>query len=147
MSTSQAEVWINVKTISNISCEKYLIFHHWINSLLILNPETIRMKNLKGYSKTKKAAGIDKISLEVWKSNGLKDVLLHIYNATYKWEDIDRWTEFCIPTFSEKDLWSAWNYRRMSLTPIEANIYIERFLNGIQPNVEKFISKYVNHFR
>ena len=47
--------------------------------------------------KNRKAAGLDEISLEVWKTRQFDDILLRHCNAVYNQNTIDRWTRRCIP--------------------------------------------------
>ena len=49
--------------------------------------------------KNRKAAGLDKIPPEVWKTRQFDDILLRHCNAVYNQNLIDRWTKGCILTF------------------------------------------------
>ena len=46
--------------------------------------------------KNRKAAGMDEIPPEVWKTNQFDDILLRHYNAVYNQNPIDRWMKGCI---------------------------------------------------
>ena len=46
--------------------------------------------------KNRKAAGLDKIPPEVWKTKEFDDILLQHCNAMYNQNTIDRWTKGCI---------------------------------------------------
>ena len=62
--------------------------------------------------KNRKAAGLDEIPPEVWKTRQLDDILLRHCNAVYNQNPIDRWTKGCILPFPKKgDLGLAKNYR------------------------------------
>ena len=52
--------------------------------------------------KCRKAAGLDKIPPEVWKTRQFDDILLQHCNAVYNQNPIDRWMKGCIPTFPKK---------------------------------------------
>ena len=61
--------------------------------------------------KNRKAAGLDEIAPEVWKTRQFYDILLRHCNAVYNQNPIDRWTQGCIPPFPKKgDLGLAKNY-------------------------------------
>ena len=62
--------------------------------------------------KNRKAAGLDEIPPEVWKTRQFDDILLWHCNAVYNQNPIDRWTKGCILPFPKKgDLGLAKNYR------------------------------------
>ena len=93
-------------------------------------------------TKNKKAAGLDNIPPEVWKTQAFNDILLDLCNAVYNGEMIEKWTEGCILPFPKKgDLGLAKNYRRITLTSIAAKIYNSLLLNRVQPKVEKVLRK------
>ena len=52
--------------------------------------------------KNRKAAGLDEIPLEVWKTRQFDDILLRHCNAVYNQNPIDRWMKGCIPRISPK---------------------------------------------
>ena len=60
----------------------------------------------------RKAAGLDEIPPEVWKTRELDDILLRHYKAVYNQNTIiDRWIKGCILPFPKKgDLRIAKNY-------------------------------------
>ena len=67
--------------------------------------------------KNRKAAGLDEIPPEVWKTREFDDILLWHCNAVYSQKTIDRWTKRCILPFPKKgDLGLAKNYRGITLT-------------------------------
>ena len=71
----------------------------------------------------KKAAGLDGIPPEVWKTGKFND-LLYYCNEVYKGNAIQSWTEVCILPFPKKgDLSKTSNYRGITLTSIAAKIY------------------------
>ena len=74
--------------------------------------------------KNRKAAGLDGIPPEVWKTRQFDDILLRHCNAVYNQNPIDRWMKGCILPFPKKgDLGLAKNYRCITLTSIAAKIY------------------------
>ena len=99
-------------------------------------------------TKNRKAAGLDCIPPEVWKTQKFNDILLQLCNAVYNQNQIDKWTEGCILPFPKKgDLGDAKNYRGITLTAIAAKIYNTLLLNRIQPELEKILRKNQNGFR
>ena len=59
-----------------------------------------------------KAAGLDKITPEVWKKRKFDDQLVQYCKSVYNQNTIDRWTKGCIlPFFKKVDLGIAKNYR------------------------------------
>ena len=80
----------------------------------------------------KKAAGLDGIPPEVWKTGKFNDLLLYYCNEVYKGNVIQSWTEGCILPFPKKgDLSKTSNYRGITLTSIAAKIYNALLLNRI----------------
>ena len=62
--------------------------------------------------KTRKAAGLDEIPSEIWKTRPSDNILLWHCNAVYNQNTIDRWTKGCIfPFLKKRDLGLAENYR------------------------------------
>ena len=71
--------------------------------------------------KNRKAAGLDEIPPEVWKTRQFDDTLLRHCNAVYNQNPIDRWMKGCILSFPKKgDLGLAKHYRAITLTSIAA---------------------------
>ena len=67
--------------------------------------------------KNRKAAGLDEIPPEVWKTRQFDDILLRQCNAVYNQNRIERWMKGCILHFPKKDdLGLAKNYRGITLT-------------------------------
>ena len=94
----------------------------------------------------KKAARLDGIPSEVWKTGKFND-LLYYCNEVYKGNVIQSWTEGCILAFLKKgDLSKTSNYRGITLTSIAAKIYNALLLNRIQPEMEKFLRSNQNGF-
>ena len=84
--------------------------------------------------KNRKAAGLDEIPPEVWKTRQFDDILLRHYNAIYNQNPIDRWMKGCILPFPKKgDLGLAKNYRGITLTSIAVKIYNALLRNRIEP--------------
>ena len=98
--------------------------------------------------KNKKAAGLDEIPPEVWKTRQFDDILLRHCNAVYNQNPIDRRTKRCILPFPKKgDLGLVKNYRGITLTPIAAEIYNALLRNRIEPKIEMILWKNQNGFR
>ena len=98
--------------------------------------------------KNRKAAGLDKIPSEVWKTRQFDDILLQHCNAVYNQNTIDRWMKGCILPFPKKgDLRLAKNYRGITLTSIAAKIYNALLQNRIEPKIDNILRKNQNGFR
>ena len=98
--------------------------------------------------KNKKAAGLDEIPPEVWKTRQFDDILLRHCNAVYNQNPIDRWMKGCILPFPKKgDLGLAKNYRGITLTSIAAKIYNALQRNRIEPKIDNILRKNQNGFR
>ena len=98
--------------------------------------------------KNRKAAGLDEIPPEVWKTRQFDDILLRLCNAVYNQNPIDTWTKGCILPFPKKgDLGLAKNYRVITLTSIAAKIYNALLRNHIVPQIDKILRKNQNGFR
>ena len=95
--------------------------------------------------KNKKAAGLDEIPPEVWKTREVNGILLWHCNAVYNQNTIDRWTKGCILP-KKGDLEIAKNYRDIILTSVVANIYNALLRNCIEPKIEKILRKNQNGF-
>ena len=92
--------------------------------------------------KNRKAAGLDEIPLEVWKTRQFDDILLRHCNAVYNQNPIDRWMKGCILPFLKKgDLGLAKNYRGITLTSIAAKIYKVLLRNRIEPEINNILRK------
>ena len=98
--------------------------------------------------KNRKAAGLDEIAPEVWKTRQFDDILLRHCNALYNQNPIDRWMKGCILPFPKKgDLGLAKNYRGITLTSIAAKIYNALIRNRIEPKIDNILRKNQNGFR
>ena len=87
--------------------------------------------------KNRKAAGLDEIPPEVWKTKQFDDILLRHCNAVYNQNPIDRWMKGCILPFPKKgDLGLAKNYRGITRTSIAAKIYNAPIQNRIEPKID-----------
>ena len=96
----------------------------------------------------RKAAGLDKIPPEVWKTRELEEILLWYCNTIYNQNIIDRLTKGCILPFSKKcDLRIANNYRGITLTSIVAKIYNALIRNCTEPKIEKIFRENQNGFQ
>ena len=84
--------------------------------------------------KNRKAAGLEQIPPEVWKTRQFDDILLRHCNAVYNQNPIDRWMKGCILPFPKKsNLGLAKNCRGITLTSIAAKIYNALLRNRIEP--------------
>ena len=97
--------------------------------------------------KNRKAAGLDEIPPEVWKTRQFDDILLRHCNAAYNQNPIDRWMKGCILPFPKKgDLGLAKNYRGITLTSIVAKIFNALLRNRIEPKIDNILRKNQNGF-
>ena len=98
--------------------------------------------------KNRKAAGLDEIPPEVWKTRKFDDILLRHCNAVCNQNPFDRWMMGCILPFPKKgNLGLAKNYRCITLTSVAAKIYNALLHNRIEPKIEKILRKNLNSFR
>ena len=92
--------------------------------------------------KNRKAAGLDEIPPEVWKTRQFDDILLRHCNAVYNQNPIDRWKKGWILPFPKKgDLGLAKNYRGIIITSIVAKIYNTQLRNRIEPEIDNILRK------
>ena len=97
--------------------------------------------------KNRKAAGLDEIPPEVWKTRQFDNILLQHCNAVYNQNPIDRWMKGCILPFPKKgDLGLAKNYWGITLTSIAAKIYNVLLRNRIEPKIDNILRKNQNGF-
>ena len=97
---------------------------------------------------TRKAAGLDELPPEVWKTRKFDNILLQHCNAVYNQNPIDRWMKGCILPFPKKgDLRLAKNYRGITLTSIAAKIYNALLRNRIEPKIDNIFRKNQNGFQ
>ena len=95
----------------------------------------------------RKAAELDEIPPEVWKTRQFDDILLRHCNTVYNQNTIDRRTKGCIFPFPKKgDFRLTKNYRGITFTSIVAKIYNVLLCNGIEPRIEKILRKNQNGF-
>ena len=98
--------------------------------------------------KNRKAAGLDEIPPEVWKTRQFDNILLRQCNAVYSQNRIERWMKGCILPFPKKgDLGLAKNYRGITLTSIAAKIYNALLRNRVEPKIDNILRKNQNGFR
>ena len=98
--------------------------------------------------KNRKAAGLDEIPSEVWKTRQFDDILPRHCNAVYNQNTIDRWMKGCILPFPKKgDFGLDNNYRGITLTSIAAKIYNALLRNCIEPKIDNILRKNQNGFR
>ena len=83
--------------------------------------------------KNRKAAGLDEIPPEVWKTRQFDDILLRHCNAVYNQNPIDRWTKGCILPFPKIS---------QELSRYNTYIHISQNLqNRIVPQIDKILRK------
>ena len=98
--------------------------------------------------KNRKAAGLDEIPSEVWKTSKFDNILLRHSNAVHNQNPIDRWMKGCILSFPKKgDLGLAKNYRGIILTSIAVKIYYALLRNRIEPKINNILKKNQNGFQ
>ena len=98
--------------------------------------------------KNRKAAGLDEIPWEIWKTRQFDDILPRQCNAVYNQNPIDGWMKGCILPFHKKgDLGIAKNYWGITLTSIAAKIYDALLRNRIEPKIDNILRKNQNGFR
>ena len=98
--------------------------------------------------KNRKAARLDEIPPEVWKTRQFDDILFRHCNAVYNKNPIDRWMKGCILPFPKKgDIGLAKNYRGITLTSIAAKISNALLRNRIEPKIDNILRKKQNGFR
>ena len=97
--------------------------------------------------KNRKAAKLDEIPPEIWKTRKFDNILLRHCNAIYNQNPIDRWMKGCILPFPKKDdLGLAKNYRGITLTSIAAKINNAQLGNCIEPKIDNILRKNQNGF-
>ena len=98
--------------------------------------------------KDKKAAGLDDIPPEVWKTRQFDDILLRHCNSVYNRNPIDIWMKGCIlPLPKKADLGLAKNHRGITLTSIAAKIDYALLWNRIELKIDNILRKNQNGFR
>ena len=90
-------------------------------------------------NKNRKAAGLDEIPPEVWKTRQFDDILLRHCNAVYNQNPIDM-DEGMHPPFPKY-------YRGITLISIAAKIYNALLQNRIEPKIDNILRKNQNGFR
>ena len=99
-------------------------------------------------TKNGKAAGLDGIPPEVWKTGNFNEFLLNCCNEVYHLKPIEAWRKGCILPFPKKgDLSNPGNYRGITLTCIAAKIYNTMIRNRLLPEIEKILRPNQNGFR
>ena len=96
------------------------------------------VKNIKN----RKAANLNKIPPEVWKTRQVHNILLQLCNVIYEQNTIEKWTKGCIlpfPKKNKKHLSITKNYSCITLSSITANVYNDLFLNYICSEVRNSV--------
>ena len=105
------------------------------------------VKCINGF-KNGKAAGLDNIPIEVWKSGALNSELLDVCNKTLNGDKPDIWIKSVIVPIPKKgDLGITDNYRGISLTVTAAKIFNKILLDRIRPHVDPILRDNQNGFR
>ena len=98
--------------------------------------------------KNRKAAGLDEIPPEVWKTRQFDVILLRECNAVYNQNPIYIWMKGCILPFPKTgDFGLAKNYRCVILTSIATKIYNALLRTHIEPKIDNILRKNQNSFR
>ena len=96
--------------------------------------------------KSRKAAGLNEIPSEIWKTRKFNHILLQFCNAVNKQNrEMDK--RMHPPFFKKDDLRITKNYRAMTLTSIAVKVYGALLLNCIKPEIEKILKKNQNGFQ
>ena len=112
-----------------------------------LGPFTLELDFVLRKIKNRKAAGLDEIPLEVWKTRQFDNILLRHCNAVDNQNPIDRWMMGCILPFPKRgDLRLAKNYRCITLTSIAAKICNALLRKRIEPKIDNIFTKNQNGF-
>ena len=97
--------------------------------------------------RSRKAAGLDEIPPEVWKTRKLDEILLWLCITVYKQNAIEKWTKGCILPFPKKsDLKITKNYEGITITIMADKVYTSLFLGSFLSEVEKILWKNQNGF-
>ena len=96
-----------------------------------------------------KAAGLDKIPAEVWKTGKFNQILLDMCNDTLlEGRKPQEWSiSGIVPITKKGDLSKANNYRGISLTSIAAKTFNRLILNQCRPHIEPLLRPNQNGFR
>ena len=91
--------------------------------------------------RSRKAASLNEIPPEIWKTTKFDDLLLWLCNTLYEQNTIERWMKGCILPFLKKDdLGSTKKKRGKTLTSMAVKVY-NACLNHIKPEIKKIIRK------
>ena len=103
----------------------------------------IKVDSILRKIKNRKAAGLDEIPPEVWKTRQFNDILPPHCNSVYNQNPIDRWMKGCILPFPKKGyLRLAKNYQSKTLTSIAAKRYNALLRNRIEnPKLKTFLGR------
>ena len=105
------------------------------------------LKCIKSFKKGK-AAGLDDIPVEVWKTEALIEPLLDVCNMTFHGDKPKIWGKSGLKPLPKKgDLGDTGNYRGISLTVIASKIYNKMLLQRIRPHLEPILRMNQNGFR
>ena len=123
-----------------------MIWRLWNNNhtciLIFTAFEPSKLDSVLRKIKNRKAAGLDEIPPEVWKTRQFDNILLQHCNTVYDQNLIDRWMKGCILSFPKKgDLRLAKDYRGITLTSIAAKIYNTLLWNRIEPKIDNILRK------
>ena len=132
--------------IETVLTLNWIVCYRSISTFNYMEIKTIHIINWIVWNR--KAAGLDEIPPEVWKTRQFDNILLRQCNVVYNQSRIERWMKGCIHPFPKKgDLGLAKNYRGITLTSIAAKIYNALLRNRIEPKIDNILRKNQNGFR
>ena len=106
-----------------------------------LGPFTQEINSVLRKIKNRKAARLDEIRTEVWKTRQFDDILLRHCYAVYNQNPIDRWMKGCILLFPKKaDLRLAKNYRGIKL-PLQPKFTMPYYKTAKNPELTTFLGQ------
>ena len=92
--------------------------------------------------KNRKAAGLDAICPEVWKTRKFNDILLQYCSSIYNQNTIDKWTKGCILTIPKMgDLRIAKNYWGITFTSIVARSTMFCYSTALNLELRKYLGR------
>ena len=137
---------IAAKIVDLFKIKLWCISNLYFDTLYL--PYTQELDSVLRKIKNRKAARLNEIPPEVWKTRQFDDLLLWHCNAVYKKNPIQRWMTRCILPLPKKgDLGLAKNNLGITPTSIAAKTYNALLRNRVEPKVENILRKKQNGFR
>ena len=88
----------------------------------------------------RKAAGLDEITSEVWKTGKFNKILLQLCIADYKEKTIEKWIKTFILPFSKTSGFEITKYYKgITLIAMAAKVYNSLLLNHMKHEVKKIL--------